>query len=92
MTLRPSQILASAVETALMTSEAFWLAQRYQELQMPIVIMAGASDMHVATKMHSEQLHDQIPHSKLILVPDAGHMIHHVVPEQVLEAIGMAAG
>ena len=92
MTLRPSQILASAVETALMTSEAFWLAQRYQELQMPIVIMAGASDMHVATKMHSERLHDQIPHSKLILVPDAGHMIHHVVPEQVLEAIGMAAG
>lgn len=91
MTLRPGQILASAVETALMTSEAFWLAARYKELQMPIIIMAGTDDMHVATKMHSERLHDQIPHSKLILVPGVGHMIHHVVPGQVLEAIEAAA-
>jgi pimeloyl-ACP methyl ester carboxylesterase len=91
MTLRPGQILASAVETALMTSEAFWLAARYGELQMPIIIMAGTDDMHVATKMHSERLHVQIPHSKLILMPGVGHMIHHVVPEQVLEAIDTAS-
>jgi pimeloyl-ACP methyl ester carboxylesterase len=91
MTLRPSQILASAVETALMTVEAFWLAQRYHELEMPVIIMAGTDDMHVATKMHSERLHDQIAHSKLILAPGVGHMIHHVVPDQVLKAIDMAA-
>ena len=91
MTLRPSQILASAAETALMTSEAFCLQQRYHELQMPVVIMAGTADMHVATKVHSERLHDHIPHSKLVLVPGVGHMIHHVVPEQVLDAIDMAA-
>lgn len=91
MTLRPSQILASAVETALMTSEAFWLVQRYAELDMPVVIMAGTDDMHVATKMHSERLHDQIAHSKLVLVPGVGHMIHHIVPDQVLKAIDLAA-
>lgn len=91
MTLRPSQILASAAETALMTPEAFWLAQRYSELQMPVIIMAGTDDMHVETKLHSERVHDQIPHSQLILVPGVGHMIHHVVPERVLEAIEMAA-
>jgi pimeloyl-ACP methyl ester carboxylesterase len=91
MTLRPSQILASAVETALMTSEAFWLLQRYHELEMPVIIMAGTDDLHVATKLHSERLHDQIKHSKLILVRGAGHMIHHVVPEQVLNAIDLAA-
>jgi len=92
MTLRPSQILASAAETALMTSEAFWLAQRYHELAMPVVIMAGTDDMHVATKVHSERLHDHIPHSKLLLVPGVGHMIHHTVPDQVFGAIDMAAG
>lgn len=91
MTLRPSQILASAVETALMTSEAFWLAQRYQTLEMPVVIMAGTDDIHVATKMHSERLHVQIPHSELLLVQHAGHMVHHVAPNRVLEAIDMAA-
>lgn len=91
MTLRPSQILASAVETALMTLEAFWLAQRYHELAMPVVIMAGTDDMRVPTKMHSERLHDHIPHSKLVLVPGVGHMIHHAVPGQVLSAIDVAA-
>lgn len=90
MTLRPSQLLASSVESALMTSEAFWLAQRYDELQMPIIIMAGTDDMHVATKMHSERLNKHLAHSKLILVPGVGHMIHHVVPELVLEAIEAA--
>lgn len=91
MTLRPSQILASSVETALMTSEAFWLLQRYRELQMPVIIMAGTDDIHVSTKLHSERLHDQIAHSKLILVPGVGHMIHHVAPEQVLDAIDTVA-
>jgi len=90
MSLRPSQILASAMETLLMTSEAFWLGQRYHELQMPIILMAGTDDMHVATKVHSERLHDQLPNSKLLLVPQAGHMIHHAVPDQVLAAINMA--
>lgn len=91
MTLRPSQILASAMETSLMTSEAFWLAQRYQELRMPIIIMAGTDDMHVATGLHSERLHEQLPNSTLILVRDTGHMLHHAFPERVLEAIDMAA-
>jgi hypothetical protein len=52
MILRPSQILASAMETALMTSEAFWLAQRYHELRMAVIIMAGKDDMHVANAVH----------------------------------------
>lgn len=91
MTLRPSQILASAMETALMTSEAFWMAKRYDELDMPVIIMAGRDDIHVATAMHSERLHRQLPRSTLVVLPDTGHMIHHVAPEKVLEAIDMAA-
>lgn len=91
MTLRPSQILASATETALMTSEAFWLSQRYHELQLPVLIMAGTDDMHVSTKLHSERLHKELPNSKLVLAPRVGHMMHHIVPALVLETINMAA-
>jgi pimeloyl-ACP methyl ester carboxylesterase len=91
MTLRPSQIRASATETAMMVPEAMRLCQRYEELRMPVIIMAGESDIHVTTKIHSERLHDQLPNSKLILIPGAGHMIHHVAPEKVMAAIDMAA-
>ena len=31
--------------------------------------------------------HEAIPGSELRLVPDAGHMFHYAVPEQVAEAI-----
>ncbi|MDB5838667.1 MAG: alpha/beta hydrolase [Herminiimonas sp.] len=91
MTLRPSQILASSAESAMMVPEALRLSGRYGELRLPVIIMAGANDIHVTTKIHSERLHRELPQSQLILVPDVGHMIHHVAPDQVLGAIDMAA-
>lgn len=91
MTLRPSQIRASATETAMMVPEALRLSQRYQDLRVPAIIMAGTDDMHVMTRTHSEPLHKQLANSKLLLLPRVGHMIHHVETHQVLTAIDMAA-
>ncbi len=91
MGLRPSQIRASSEEVALMIPAAAKLSKRYQELKMPVVIMAGASDLHVIPKLHSQRLHKELPQSELILVPEVGHMIQHSVPQQVFEAIDKAA-
>ena len=65
---------------------AFAMRHRYQELTMPVVIMAGAKDRVVGAKQPA-RLHAQIPHSILRLVPDVGHMLHYAVPEEVAEAI-----
>jgi pimeloyl-ACP methyl ester carboxylesterase len=92
MALRPSQLRASAMETALMIPEAAMLSKRYRELQdMPVVIMAGADDLHVTAQRHSVRLHRELPRSELLLAPGVGHMVHHAVPEQVMTAIDMAA-
>lgn len=91
MAMRPSQLLASAGDGAMMIPEAIRLSARYKELRMPIIIMAGSGDLLALSKLHSERLHDKIPHSQLILTPGVGHMIHQVVPEEVIKAIGMAA-
>jgi pimeloyl-ACP methyl ester carboxylesterase len=90
MALRPSQLKASAGETALMIPEAGILSKRYSELTMPVVIMSGAGDLHSLPQLHSERLHKELPQSDLLLVPEVGHMIHHVVPDQVMAAIDMA--
>jgi pimeloyl-ACP methyl ester carboxylesterase len=90
MTLRPSQLRASAAETGLMIPSADKLSARYRELRMPVVIMSGTSDLHVISKLHSERLHKELPQSELILVPEVGHMIQHLVPQQVLSAIDKA--
>jgi pimeloyl-ACP methyl ester carboxylesterase len=44
MALRPSQIRASAAESALMIPDAFKLRYHYPELKMPVAIIAGEQD------------------------------------------------
>jgi len=90
MTLRPVQLKASATETALMIPFAYKYKRRYRELAIPVVIMAGAGDLHALTRLHSERLHKELPNSELIVVSGVGHMIQHTTPEQVLLAIDKA--
>jgi pimeloyl-ACP methyl ester carboxylesterase len=90
LTLRPSQIRASAADTALMIPGAATLLHRHGELAMPVVIMAGSDDEIVATARHSRRLHAEIAHSQFHPIAGAGHMIHHVVPDQVADAIRAA--
>ena len=91
MALRPSQLRASAFESALMVPSAIALRHRYPELTMPLVIMAGSGD-RIANALHqSGHLHEVLPHSDLRLVEGAGHMIHQLVPHKVMAAIDAAA-
>jgi pimeloyl-ACP methyl ester carboxylesterase len=87
MSLRPSQLKASATETALMIPTAMQLARRYRALSMPVMIMDGADDRLLDAKLHSGGLHREVAHSELWLVPGAGHMVHYNVPDEVVAAI-----
>jgi pimeloyl-ACP methyl ester carboxylesterase len=91
MALRPAQLRASAAESGLMLPAVFALRGRYNELTMPVTIMAGAGDRFVSAKRHSAQLHEELPQSDLRLVPGAGHMIQHLAPHEVMEAIDASA-
>ncbi len=91
MALRPSQLRASAAEAALLVPAAVSYSRRYRELAIPAVIMAGAHDRFVDTRAHSVRLHSEIPASDLRLLPEQGHMIHHLAPRKVVAAIDSAA-
>ena len=67
------------------------MRHRYQELTIPVVIMAGTKDRVVSANQPA-RLHAQIPQSVLRLVPDVGHMLHYAVPEEVAEAVEEAGG
>jgi pimeloyl-ACP methyl ester carboxylesterase len=92
MTLRPSQLRASAAESGLMIPAAAELRHHYRELRMPITIVAGANDRLVAADRHSLRLHKLLPHSELRLMPGMGHMIHQLATEEVGAAIAAVAG
>jgi pimeloyl-ACP methyl ester carboxylesterase len=91
MALRPKQLRASAAESGLMIPSVFTLRSRYRELKMPLTIMAGADDRFVSANRHSARLHDALPQSDLRLVEGAGHMVHHVMPHDVMAAVDSAA-
>lgn len=91
MSLRPSQIRATAADTAMMIPAAAALSARYGELALPIVLIAGDGDTIAFFDNHSGRLHGALPGSDLRTVEGAGHMFHYTAPEAVIAAIDRAA-
>lgn len=92
LALRPSQLRASAAEGALMTPAAANFAARYQELQMPLVILTGDADRMVRPAQHARRLHRELPQSELRIIPGIGHMVYYEAIDEVMAAIDAAAG
>jgi pimeloyl-ACP methyl ester carboxylesterase len=86
MALRPFQIRATCVDGAVMVPTTMELRAHYGALSLPVTIMAGDGDKVVSYRL-AEWLKAAIPGSTLQIVQGAGHMIHHVAGEQVVEAI-----
>jgi pimeloyl-ACP methyl ester carboxylesterase len=91
MMLRPLQLRASAEDAAMMTPVTVELQRHYHELDLPVAIIAGGADQIADVGRQSQRLHDELPNSTLIVVPGMGHMIHHLAPERVVEAVEMAS-
>lgn len=87
MAVRPSQIRASAAESALLIPGAFEFQNQYAALKMPVAIIAGDKDRLVDITTQSYRLHRDIAQSKFISVPGAGHMVHQTATESVMAAI-----
>jgi pimeloyl-ACP methyl ester carboxylesterase len=92
MALRPSQIRASAAESALMVPDAFASQKDYADLKMPVAIIAGEEDRLIDTKKQSARLHRDVMQSTLHRVPGVGHMVHQSATDAVMAAIDEAAG
>jgi pimeloyl-ACP methyl ester carboxylesterase len=91
MALRPSQIRASAAESALMIPDAFHHRHEYANLKMPVVIVAGNEDRLVDIDAQSTRLHRDVPQSRFHRVPGTGHMIHQTATGVVMSAINEVA-
>jgi pimeloyl-ACP methyl ester carboxylesterase len=91
MAFRPSQIRASAAETALMIPAAFASAKTYDELAMPVIIIAGEDDRLIDIDEQSGRLHDEVTQSKMRRIAGAGHMVQQSATGDLMAAIDEAA-
>jgi pimeloyl-ACP methyl ester carboxylesterase len=87
MTLRPSQVRATAGDTALMVPTAIALSQRYGELKLPIIVMAGEGDLIAQVGEHAGPFARAVDGADLRIVAGQGHLFHYAVPSQVVAAI-----
>jgi pimeloyl-ACP methyl ester carboxylesterase len=92
MTLRPGQIRAAAEDAALMIPAAATLAKRRPQPGLPITVIAGRGDLVVDQQSQSARLAEEVEGSELLMVEDAGHMVHHSAMKTVVEAIKASAG
>lgn len=83
MSLRPSQLRATAADTAMMAREAAKTSGRHKEISAPALVMAGDGDRIVSCRHQSQRLARELLGGQLHVVQGAGHMIHHTAPEEV---------
>ena len=58
-------------------------APRYGEIRAPVTIIAGEPDKTVKTNIHARPFAATVPHARLIVRPDLGHMVQNAVPDLV---------
>jgi pimeloyl-ACP methyl ester carboxylesterase len=88
--LSPLSLRAASEEAAMMVPAVSQLQDRYVGLTCPVSIIAGAGDRIVDAEEQSVRLHDAIPGSRLRVLPQVGHMVHHTSPVEVLDALALA--
>ena len=85
--LRASRLRAAASDAGNMTPAARRLAPSYGGIDLPVAILAGHGDRMVRSEAQSERLHGDLPHSRLILFEEVGHMVHHNRMGEVAAAV-----
>lgn len=87
LAIRPSQLRASAADTAMMVAAAAKLQKRYGELRLPVTIIGGEADKISHFDEQSKILHETLSGSELIAIPKEGHMFHYSASERIVAAV-----
>jgi pimeloyl-ACP methyl ester carboxylesterase len=89
MLIRPSQLRAVAEDSAFMLPSAATLTMSYRRLKCPAAIIAGRGDKIVDSEQ-AVRLQKAMPHATVTLVPEAGHMVHYFLANQIVRIADVA--
>jgi pimeloyl-ACP methyl ester carboxylesterase len=89
MLIRPSQLRAVAEDSAFMLPSVATLTLSYRRLKCPTAIIAGRDDKIVDSEQ-AVRLQKAMPHATVTLVPEAGHMVHYFVADQIVRIADVA--
>ena len=59
----------------------------YRRIEMPVEIIHGKEDFLLPFKSQAVAFHEVIPNSRLHILPNAGHMLHHFASYEISKSI-----
>ena len=65
----------------------FDVMTRLGEIEVPTLVITGSADVLTPVK-YGHYLKDRILHAKLVVIPDAGHMVAREKPQEFIQVIG----
>lgn len=86
LALRPHTYQWNAEDVRNCSPSLRQMVPHYANIRGPVFILAGDSDSVTPPETHAKWLHRLIPHSKLIVLKNTGHMIPFARPRQTLQA------
>ena len=90
--LRPHEFRANARDLVTLKAAVKEQSPRYPDITAPVVIITGEADKTVFTSRHSRPFAAAVPQTKLIVLPEVGHMIQNAVHERVIREIDAMIG
>jgi pimeloyl-ACP methyl ester carboxylesterase len=90
--LRPREFLANARDLVTLKAAVAAQAPRYSDIRAPVVIITGEADQTVSTSRHSRPFAAAVPGTKLIVLPNVGHMVQNAAPDLVTAEIEAMIG
>lgn len=87
LAFRPRAYEVNMQDFAVMYDGVLRQSERYKEIRLPTLVIAGDSDEIVWTDLHSRCFVREVPGAELILMPGIGHMPQYADQETVLCAI-----
>jgi pimeloyl-ACP methyl ester carboxylesterase len=85
--LRPQEFLANAFDLVTLKEAVRAQVPRYPQIAVPVVILHGDADTTVSVNIHARAFVAAVPHAKLIVLPNVGHMVQYAVPDLVVSEI-----
>lgn len=62
-----------------------------RRIDLPVTILSGDRDLVVDPFRHARPLAGKLPRAELVMVPGAGHMLHHTHPDRLVDAVSAMA-
>lgn len=84
---RPSDFRNNAADITHLKREVIDMTPHYGAIAVPTVIITGDDDTTVSPVIHSEALARDIAQSRLIILDDTGHALHHAETARIIDAL-----